>query len=275
MAQRERMTGPLEMSASGWLPHIASSLITMTSIALIALLWRRIGALPSPEVLLLLTVAAITYIAGGMAGMVSAAIVLFSSFVLFSSETYLFRYSEMDWRQAMLIVVAAPLIALMVGSLREQVDRLRAVTEENGRLQAEVDRLHRAGSLLQSCEERFRLAAESIPGHAIVLLDPHGTVKSWNPGAAAITGYEPHEILGQSYSRLFTRQDILDEQPDRLLERATFTGRVEERGWRLTKSGPQIRAATVISAIKSGAAPAAGFVMVMRDLGSEAPWNAA
>jgi PAS domain S-box-containing protein len=264
------MTGTPGLSKADWLPHITSLLITVTSITLITLLWRNLGALPNPEVLLLLTVVVSTYVAGGMAGMLSAAIVLFSSFVLFSNPVYSFRYTEMDWRQAMLIVVAAPLIALMVGSLKEQIDRLRVVTKENDDLKGEIDRFQRLGGLLHLCQERFRLTSDNLKGHAVVVLDVNGIVKTWNLGAEAITGYSAQEIVGQSYSRLFIRDDILGRQPDRLLEIAQFSGRVEEEGWRLGKSGIRFRASTVISALKTTAGPLSGFVMVSSDLSERA-----
>src|SRR3970282_1392140 len=100
----------------------------------------RLGAISDPGMILLLTVALSTYLAGGMAGMLSAAIVLFCSFVLFSHPLYPFRYSELEWRQMMVIVVACPVIALMVGSLKEQVDRLKLVTREAQALREEVRR---------------------------------------------------------------------------------------------------------------------------------------
>ncbi len=270
MTLLDQVTDSIGVSKSDWLPHVTSFLITVASIMLITVLWRNVGALPNPEVLLLLTVAVATYIAGGMAGMLSAAIVLFSCFVLFSNPVYSFRYTEMDWRQAMLVVVASPLIALMVGSLKEQVDQLSLVNAENDHLKSEIERFQRMSSLLHLCEERFRLTADSVKGHAIVILDVNGIVKTWNPGAEAITGYNAQEIVGQNYSRFFIKDDILGRQPDRLLEIAQFSGRVEEEGWRLAKSGTRFRASTSISALKTTAGPIAGFVMVTNDLSERA-----
>ncbi|MDH5536488.1 MAG: PAS domain S-box protein [Betaproteobacteria bacterium] len=266
MTQLNQMSDALEMNRLDWLSHITSFLITAISITLITLLWRNLGALPTPEVLLLLTVAVSTYVAGGMAGMLSAGIVLFSSFFLFSIPGYSFQYTDMDWRQAMLIVVASPLIALMVGSLRDQVDQLRVVSKENDHLKREIERFQSTGTLLHLCEERFRLAADSIQGHAIVALDINGAVKMWSSGAEEIIGYKAQEIVGQSYSRFFIRDDILGGQPGRLLEIAEFSGRTEEKGWRLAKNGRRFRALTVISAVKSTAGPVAGYLMVTSDL---------
>ncbi len=108
--------------------YLVSGLFTLVSIFIVAVLWRGLSAISDPGLILLLTVAVATYLAGGMAGMLSAAFVLFCSFVLFSHPLYPFRYSEMDWRQMMVIIVACPIIALMVGSLKEQVDRLKVVS---------------------------------------------------------------------------------------------------------------------------------------------------
>ena len=266
MTTMNRVSEALGFGKPDWLPHVTSALITMASVALVATLWRSVGALPNPEVLLLLTVAVATFIAGGVPGMLSAGIVLVSAFALYSEPVYSFRYSEMDWRQAMLVVVSAPLIALMVGSLKEQVDQLRIVTEENDQLRLELDRYQRMGNLLHICEERFRLAADNVKDHAIVVLDVNGIVKSWNPGAEAMMGYTAQEIVGQSYSRFFVKDDILARQPDRLLEIAEFSGRVEDEAWRLAKSGARFRANTSISALKSTAGPLAGFILVATDL---------
>jgi len=265
MTSLDEMSNAVGIGKSDWLPPVTAALITFASVLLITLLWRNLGAVPSPEVLLLLTVAVSSFIAGGMAGMLSAAIVLFSSFVLYSSPAYSFRYSEMDWRQAMLVVVASPLIALMVGSLKQQVERLGIVSAVNEQLRSEIDRYQRMNSLLHLCEERFRLAADSVKGHAIVVLDVNGIVKTWNAGAEAMTGYAAQDIVGQSYSRFFIKDDILARQPDRLLEIAQFSGRVEEEGWRLAKNGSRFRAATVISALKMHSGPVAGYVMVTSD----------
>lgn len=263
------MTAIDELSGSAsrpeWLPHFGAAIITFASVAITTLLWRKLGAVPNPEVLLLLTVTLATFVAGGVAGMVSAAIVLASSFVLYAHPAYSFRYSEMDWRQAMLVVVAAPLIALMVGSLKEQVQRLQVVTAENDELKAELERQRRVTNALYLCEERYRAAADCVKEYAIAALDANGMVKTWNRAAEAITGYGAREIEGLSYARLFIKDDILARQPDRLLEMAQFSGRVEEEGWRLTKSGARIHASTVITVLKTPSGIVSGYLLVMTE----------
>lgn len=249
-----------------WMRHLAAGLITLLSIFIVAVLWRRLGAIADPGLILLFTVAASTYLAGGMAGMLSAAIVLFCSFVLFSHPLYPFRYSDMDWRQMMVVAVASPLIALMVGSLKEQVDQLKIVTKEVQALKDEIRRLEAVKEEQFLCEQRFRLMADSLADYAVCMLDANGLVRNWNSGAEHVLGYTDPEILGQSYSRFFTKEDLLAKQPEQLLDHARFSGRAEEEGWRLRKGGGRFRARITLLLLRNSNGMPDGCLMVMRDL---------
>jgi len=247
------------------LRYAAAGLITVLSVFVVGVLWRQLGAIGDPGLILLFTVAAATYLAGGMAGMMSAAIVLFCSFVLFSHPLYPFRYSELDWRQMMVIIVACPVIALMVGSLKEQVDQLKLVTREAAGLRDEILRLEVAKEEFYLCEQRFRLMAECMTDYAVCTLDVNGLVGNWNRGAERLLGYADQEISGQSYSRFFTKEDLLTKHPDRLLEQARFSGHVEEEGWRVRKGGGRIRTKTSIFPLRSSQGTPAGYLLVVRD----------
>jgi PAS domain S-box-containing protein len=266
MSLRSTIADRFGLDASHWVSHAVAILITISSILLVALLWRRLGAIPDPGLILLLTVAVSTYVAGGIAGMVSAAIVLLCSFVLFSHPLYLFRYSEMDWRQVMVIVITCPLIALMVGSLREQVDALKKTAADYERLSETLRQLEGLRSVQHLSEERLRLAAESLRNHALVALDTKGMVVGWNAGAERLLGYSDQEIVGQSYSRFFTREDILARKPELLLEKAQFSGRAEEAGWQVRKGGARFQASLAVTPLQHASGAAAGFLMVVEDV---------
>lgn len=252
--------------SQGWVRLVGAGAITLFSIFLVAVLWRRLGAIPDPSLILLFTVAGATYLAGGMAGMLSAAIVLFCSLVLFSHPLYPFRYSDMDWRQMMVIIVACPIIALMVGSLKEQVDRLKLITYEAESLREEVKRLERNREALYLCEQRFRLFTDTLQVSAVFTLDANGNVMNWNAGAERILGYADPEIVGHSYSRFFIREDLLARHPERLLEQARVVGRAVEEGWRLRKGRARLRARTSVVMLKNSKGTPSGFLVVMRDL---------
>jgi PAS domain S-box-containing protein len=249
-----------------WMRYLGAGLITLLSTLVVAVLWRKLGAITDPGLLLLFTVAASTYLAGGMAGMLSAAIVLFCSFLLFSHPMYPFRYSELDWRQMMVIVVACPLIALMVGSLKEQVDRLKVVTREAQSLKDEIRRFETVREAQYLCEQRIRLMADCITDYAICQLDASGAVTIWNTGAERLLGYSAPEIVGQSYSRFFTKEDILARHPERLMDQARFSGRAGQEGWRVRKGGGRLPARSSIIPLKNAQGVPSGYLLVINDL---------
>ena len=54
---------------------------------------------------------------------------------------------------------------------------------------------------LRQSEEQFRLLLESVKDYAIFMLDPEGTILTWNSGAEAIKGYAASEVLGPPLPR--------------------------------------------------------------------------
>ena len=119
---------------------------------------------------------------------------------------------------------------------------------------------------LRWTEESFRLMVESVSDCAIVMLDPHGRVVSWNSGAQRIKGYSAEEIVGQHFSRFYPGADIERGAPQRDLGVATAMGRVEDEGWRVRKDGSLFWANVVITAIRDQVGNLRGFAKLTRDL---------
>jgi PAS domain S-box-containing protein len=42
----------------------------------------------------------------------------------------------------------------------------------------------------------LRIFVNSVRDYAILILDTDGHIMTWSPGAEAITGHAPHEIIG-------------------------------------------------------------------------------
>jgi PAS domain S-box-containing protein len=119
---------------------------------------------------------------------------------------------------------------------------------------------------LRQSEEKLRSMIASVRDYALYMLDPAGHVVSWNPGAERIKGYRAEEILGQSFTRFFTPEDLAAQKPVRELEIAKQEGRFEDEGWRLRKDGTRFWANVVVTPIRDGAGSLAGFVKITRDL---------
>ena len=113
----------------------------------------------------------------------------------------------------------------------------------------------------------LRLLVESVTDYAIFLLDEHGFVRTWNPGAARLKGYSESEIVGKHFSTFYTQPDLDAGKPAWELEVASKTGRVEDEGWRLRKDGSRFWANVVITALRDKETGAlVGFAKITRDL---------
>ena len=55
---------------------------------------------------------------------------------------------------------------------------------------------------------------DGVQDYAIVMLDPHGHVVSWNAGAERLNGYTAEEIIGRTFSRFFTPEDVARGRPE-------------------------------------------------------------
>ncbi|BAV63880.1 PAS domain-containing sensor histidine kinase [Sphingobium cloacae] len=113
---------------------------------------------------------------------------------------------------------------------------------------------------------RFELLVQSVTDYAIYMLDPNGTVASWNAGAERLKGYSEKEIVGQSFSRFYSEEDRLAGIPSRALDITAREGRFEAEGWRIRKDGSRFWASVVIDAIRSPQGDLLGFAKVTRDL---------
>lgn len=119
-------------------------------------------------------------------------------------------------------------------------------------------------SLFES-ERSFRLLVEGVSDYAIFMLDPTGTVTSWNTGAERIKGYKASEIIGQHFSRFYSPEDRAAGMPDRSLETARRNGKFEAEGWRVRKDGSKFFASVVIDSIYEHG-ELIGFAKITRDI---------
>jgi PAS domain S-box-containing protein len=112
----------------------------------------------------------------------------------------------------------------------------------------------------------FNRFVSAVEGYAIFMLDPQGTIVSWNEGAKQIKGYAETEILGEHLSTFYTDADIDDGVPDANLDAAAAEGRIEDEGWRVRKDGSRFWADVVITAIHDNDGTLQGFTKVTRDM---------
>jgi PAS domain S-box-containing protein len=130
----------------------------------------------------------------------------------------------------------------------------------------DVTERRKAEQALRDSEERFRRLVEGAQDYAIFLLDPQGTIASWNAGAERIKGYRAEEIIGKHFSCFYPPEAIASGWPEEELRKATNEGRFEDEGWRLRKDGSQFWANVIITALRDESGKLIGFSKITRDL---------
>jgi len=123
-----------------------------------------------------------------------------------------------------------------------------------------------AEEALRQSEERFRLLVQGVKDYGIFMLDPQGRVSTWTAAAERLKGYRSDEIIGQHFSRFYSKEDIESGKPDAELKTAASKGWLEDEGWRIRKDGSRFWANVVITAITDQTGKLLGFAKVTRDL---------
>lgn len=143
--------------------------------------------------------------------------------------------------------------------LLEDLAALAAVAADNARAYA------RQAGRQQRSEDRFRLLVDSATDYAILMLDPHGRVVTWNPGAQRIKGYTADEIIGEHFRRFYPPAAQAAHHPEHELETAAAEGRYTAEGWRVRKDGTLFWAHIVITALRDAHGNLIGFGQVTRE----------
>jgi PAS domain S-box-containing protein len=117
-----------------------------------------------------------------------------------------------------------------------------------------------------NAESRHQLLLDAVVDYAIYMLDPAGTVVSWNSGAQRFKGYTAAEIIGKNFSTFYTKEDRARGEPQRALKTAETEGKFETEAWRVRKDGTQFWANVVIDPIYDPQGKLIGFAKITRDV---------
>ncbi len=112
--------------------------------------------------------------------------------------------------------------------------------------------------------ELYDALVEHVRDFAIVMLDPAGTVVSWNRGAQRILGYREEAILGRHFSLFFTPEDIANGRPEFELKEARERGSIEDDNWLVRNDGSRFFGSGITSRLAGE--PLRGYAKIVRDL---------
>ena len=118
---------------------------------------------------------------------------------------------------------------------------------------------------LSESREHLQRVMESVRDHAIIILDTEGVITGWNPGAAAMFGYQAEEAVGQHSAMIFTPEDQMAGAPEKEMETARTSGHANDERWHLRKNGQRFWVSGVMSPLSDNGS-LLGYVKVARDM---------
>lgn len=135
-----------------------------------------------------------------------------------------------------------------------------------GVLYLQVRRRRVAQRQLLESEQQFHLMTDSVVDYAIIMLDPQGSVRTWNEGAQRITGCDEASIVGRDYACFYAADEIARNLPTRTLQTAAAQGRCAEDAWLVREDGTAFWASIVMTCLRDARGDLRGFCMIARDL---------
>lgn len=148
---------------------------------------------------------------------------------------------------------------------RDLSEKKRTETE----LQAKNEELLKRNEELRRSEERYHRMVSEVQDYAIILLSEDGTIENWNKGAEQIKGYKAEEIIGKNFSIFYTEEDLKNNLPQQLIQRARQEGKANHEGWRVRKDGTVFWGNIVITCLHDANNNVIGFSKVTRDLSTQ------
>ena len=114
--------------------------------------------------------------------------------------------------------------------------------------------------------ERNQAAMASLLDYAMITLDRHGVITDWSPGAEKIFDYAFADILGESFTRLFTPDDQAAGVPEQELTDARTRGVAEDERWMMRSNGERFFASGTVRPLRDPAGLITGYIKLLRDI---------
>ena len=117
---------------------------------------------------------------------------------------------------------------------------------------------------LAESEERYRVLVEAVRRYAIFMLNPKGTIMTWNAGVRELLGYERDDIVGKSGALVFNATDRAVGAFKRELAQAKRLGESIAEHAAIRKDGTEVRIHETTTALHAAEGALIGFAKVSR-----------
>lgn len=123
-----------------------------------------------------------------------------------------------------------------------------------------------AEEAVRRSEAQLRMVIESVRDYAIFQVDGEGRIATWNTGAERLLGWSEEEILGKSFSVLFTPEDVSAGETEHEMDVARKEGRSMDERWHVRKDRSRFFASGVLTRVDQGFGRDLRFTKVMQDI---------
>ena len=189
-----------------------------------------------------------------------------------------FALHELSGRENQVILLAADgltdkdiaqRLKLQVATIRTYWDRIRDKLGTTNKVQSVsrmLAKLYREKARGErEYEHIMKLVVESVPDFAIFLMEPDGTLRTWNEGVKTVFGYESDEWIGKSADIIFTETDRKADALQKELAVAIELGRANNQRWHVRKDGSTFWGSGFSSTVLDEEDNLVGIVKICRD----------
>ena len=117
---------------------------------------------------------------------------------------------------------------------------------------------------LAESQERYRTLVEGVKRYAIFMLDPKGTILTWNRGIEELLGYAEDEVVGRSGAMVFSAADRKSGVFKQELKEAKQEGESMMEHANIRKDGSEVRVHDSTTALHDSDDRLIGFAKVAR-----------
>jgi len=114
-------------------------------------------------------------------------------------------------------------------------------------------------------EHIMKLVVETVPDFAIFLMEPDGTLRTWNEGVKRIFGYDSSDWVGKSADIIFTNEDRDSHALKKELGVAMELGRANNQRWLQRMDGTKFWGSGFSSTVLDEEGNLIGIVKICRD----------
>lgn len=114
--------------------------------------------------------------------------------------------------------------------------------------------------------EFYSQIIDSLQDYSIFTLDNEFNINSWSSGSAKIFGYEPDEVIGESFHIIFTEEDLKNGIPKKEIQTASKEGRATDNRWHIKKDKSLFYAYGLVFPLIGIDGEMLGYVKILRDL---------